>query len=314
MLSIATQDNKSFLPWQAGEPLCQGKICWLDLQQPTPEELQAVAHLTGVSPDLLASVSDTKTGISSSAEGDWMLLVTSVPDFSNEAIRLQPLGMLVGNDYLITLHQSDLPGIGEACQDWAVKTTEVGADLLYYLFDAILDRLFPLLDEIEETLYEVEEEISFDYPQKQALQNILRTTRRLVVVRKIGSALRESANAVLRRTPPEEKQWGYFHEIYDHASRVVDSAEMLREVVSNCMNANQAIVSNQLNSVMKTLTIIVTILMAATWIAAIFSMNFHFPWPFNNDRYAQSFWVVNCIMLVSILGLFLWFRKLRYME
>jgi magnesium transporter len=224
------------------------------------------------------------------------------------------LGLLVGERQLITLHQGDLPGISEACRDWAAKDAEAGADLLYYLLDAVLERLFPLLDEIEDTLYEVEEEISFDYPQKQALQNILRTTRRLVVVRKIGSALRESANAVLRRTPPEEKQWGYFHEIYDHASRVVDSAEMLREVVSNCMNANQAIVSNQLNSVMKTLTIIVTILMTATWIAAIFGMNFRFPWVFNNNNFSQAFWVTTFLMLLSILGLFLWFRKLRYME
>jgi magnesium transporter len=314
MLSIATQDNKSFVPWQKGEALCREKICWLDLQQPTPEELQAVAQLTGVSASLLESVSDTKTSVSAAAEDDWMLLVTSVPDFSNEAIRLQPLGLLVGERQLITLHQADLPGISEACQDWVAKDTEAGADLLYYLFDAILDRLFPVLDEIEDTLYEVEEEISFDYPQKQALQNILRTTRRLVVVRRIGNALRETANAVLRRTPPEEKQWGYFHEIYDHASRVVDSAEMLREVVSNCMNANQAIVSNQLNSVMKTLTIVATILMTATWIAAIFGMNFNFPMPFNNEHHYQAFWIATCTMFFAIMVLFLWFRKLRYME
>jgi magnesium transporter len=314
MLKIATQDDKAFHLWQEGEALCREKVCWLDLQLPTPEELQKVAELTGVSPDLLTTVGDTKTGVSSAGEEGWMLVVTSVPDLSNDMIKLQPLGLLVGERHLITLHQSDLPGISEACQDWSNKKTEAGADLVYYLFDAHLDRLFPLLDEIEETLYEVEEEINFDYPQKQALQNILRTTRRLVVVRKIGSALRESANAVLRRTPPEEKQWGYFHEIYDHASRVVDSAEMLHEVASNCMDANQAIVSNQLNSVMKTLTIFVAILGVATWIAAIFGMNFEFPWPFNSNYHLRAFWIASFTMLVSVMVLFIWFRKLRYME
>jgi magnesium transporter len=314
MLNIATQDNQEFRPWQKGEAPCRDKVCWLDLQQPTPEEMQAAAELTGVSPTLLKTVSDTKTGVSSAGEGDWMLVVTSVPDITPEAIKLQSLGLLVGERHLITLHQSDLPEIKEAGRDWAVKPTETGADLLYYLFDAVLDRLFPLLEEIEATLYEVEEEISFDYPQKQALQNILKTTRLLVVVRKIGSALKESANAVLRRTPPEERQWGYFHEIHDHASRVVDSAEMLREVAGNCMDANQAIVSNQLNSVMKTLTILVAILGVATWIAGIFGMNFHFPWPFDTDYHYRSFWIATFTMLASIMVLFIWFRKLRYME
>jgi len=312
MLRIATERQKSLVDWKPGEALGTEEICWLDLQQPTDEELGTVARLTGVPASLLAVAADTRTSIQSDAENGWLLLVTRAIDCSNGGCKPQHLGLLVNQRFLVSIHESDLPETAEVCHEWELEPTSGAPSLLYYLLDALLDRLFPMLDDIEDRLYETEEAVVSGKMQSTILQNILLTGRQLLAMRKVGGALRETANAVLRRTPQQEERWARFQEVYDHASRVVDISEMLHEVLSNSIDAHLATVSNQLNSVMKTLTIWATILMTVSLISGIFGMNFAFP-GLIKDQSLRGFWIVMGAIGASVLALLYLFRRMRYL-
>jgi magnesium transporter len=70
----------------------------------------------------------------------------------------------------------------------------------------------------------------------------------------------------------------YFRNIYDNLVRLNDIVGTSRDIITGAMEAYVSVVSNRLNEIMKTLTVIATIMMPLTLIASIYGMNFkHMP-------------------------------------
>ncbi len=68
----------------------------------------------------------------------------------------------------------------------------------------------------------------------------------------------------------------YFRDVYDHAVRVSDGIENHIEYMSTTFEVYMSAVSNELNQVMKTLSVIATIAMPLTVVSSIFGTNFHY--------------------------------------
>jgi magnesium transporter len=98
----------------------------------------------------------------------------------------------------------------------------------------------------------------------------------------------------------------YFRDVQDHATRLLERIENLREVLGSALEANLLIVSIRQNDVMKRLAAWAAILAAPTAIAGIYGMNFeHMPelgWQFGYPM------VVGLIVAVC-LGLYAGFRR-----
>ena len=90
-------------------------------------------------------------------------------------------------------------------------------------------------------------------------------------------------------------------------TQCVKQAEIQSNVLASLMDARASIVSNNLNVLMKTLTIITIGIMVPTLIVSIFSMNVDLPLPRNHP---SSFWIIIGMALVSVVAFFfIWKRK-----
>jgi magnesium transporter len=70
----------------------------------------------------------------------------------------------------------------------------------------------------------------------------------------------------------------YLRDTYDHVVQTTESVEIARELVNGLMNTYLSVVSNRMNDVMKTLTIVASIFVPLTFMAGIYGMNFdHMP-------------------------------------
>jgi magnesium transporter len=104
--------------------------------------------------------------------------------------------------------------------------------------------------------------------------------RKLLELRRAVVPLREVISALLRK----EVQWVdgealvVLRDTFDKLLRAVDLVDELRELVGNAVDAHLAVMSNQMNLVMKQLTAWGSIVFGATLIAGIYGMNFtHMP-------------------------------------
>ena len=67
-----------------------------------------------------------------------------------------------------------------------------------------------------------------------------------------------------------------FRDVYDHLVRLADDTAIFQDRITSILDAHLSAVSNQLNSVMKVLTIIATLFMPLTFLTGFFGQNFDF--------------------------------------
>ena len=92
-------------------------------------------------------------------------------------------------------------------------------------------------------------------------------------------------------------------------TQCVKQAEIQSNVLASLMDARASIVSNNLNVLMKTLTLITIGIMVPTLIVSIFSMNVDLPLPRNHP---SSFWIIIGMALVSVVAFFFFWKRKKW--
>ena len=154
--------------------------------------------------------------------------------------------------------------------------------ILATVIEELVDGYFDSTDALEDHLETIEDRI-FGEPlsaERQVQADLFDVRRRLLELRRAVVPLREVLSAILRK----EVQWVdgeaivIVRDTFDKLLRAVDIVDELRELVGNAVDAHLAVMSNQMNLVMKQLTAWGSIVFGATLIAGIYGMNFaHMP-------------------------------------
>lgn len=87
-------------------------------------------------------------------------------------------------------------------------------------------------------------------------------------------------------------------------SQLVDSARTVLKSIQNIRNATEAILTNNLNATIKTLTVLTIILTIPTIVASLYGMNVALP--LMHHQYA--FWLV-IVLILAVVSLVVWFFK-----
>ncbi len=187
-----------------------------------------------------------------------------------------------------------------------------GTDYLtYVILDIIVDQNFILQDAIDEIIDITEEEL-LDKPDHSTLIKIQKIKRELIFIRRTVSPLRELLASILRNGSDliGDNTQIYFKDIYDHVLRVSETNELQRDMVYGLLDMYQTHMSNNMNEIMKVLTVFAAIFIPLTFLAGIYGMNFEYM-PELKWRYGYpALWVV---FIVTGLGLLFYFRKKKWL-
>jgi len=152
-----------------------------------------------------------------------------------------------------------------------------GADfLLYALLDSLVDHGFPVLETYGNALEELEVEV-LGRATPSVLARIYGIKRELGMIRRVVWPLREVADTLARGDHARIGAMArtYLKDVREHAMRLVEIAELHRELASGTMDLYMSVTSNRMNEVMKVLTIIATIFIPLSFIAGVYGMNFN---------------------------------------
>lgn len=221
-------------------------------------------------------------------------------------LEARQVAIFVGPNYLVTVHHGPLPEIDESAERWRKNITKIERHigvLLYSLLDAIVDNYFPMGDRIGEKIEEIEQRV-FEHFDQDALEEIFRLKKGLLAMRRVVAPEREVLNTLMRRDAP---LFGidsivYFQDVYDHLTRVVDSIDLYRDLLSSALDAYLSMASNRLNEIMRTLTSFSIPLMFGALLAGIWGMNFEFMpelrWKFGYAMALSA--IIGSIILISL--------------
>jgi len=147
--------------------------------------------------------------------------------------------------------------------------------LMYALMDTLFDRYFALLDEMEESLEQCEDNIN-QKPRRQNMFDTQKIKRLLITMQRAVGPERDKMNEILRSENPlfRARDKAYFRDAYDHCIDIIETITSFKELATNLTEIYLSTVNNQMNDVMRILTIISSIFIPLTFIAGIYGMNF----------------------------------------
>ena len=224
--------------------------------------------------------------------------------------RAEQVAFFLGRNTLLSFQPTACPAMDEVRRRIASPRSRLRQNdvsfLLYALIDTLVDRFFPLLEEISERLETVEETVLVS-PEREDLQTVHRIKRDLLLLRRVAWPMRELVSQ-LQREPHEclsAVTQTYFRDVYDHCVQVIDLIETYRDIATAVADTYVSLVANRTNDIMKVLTVIGTIFIPLTFLAGVYGMNMFIPenhWPYTYG----VFWGV-CILIA---GFMLWrFRR-----
>ena len=293
-----------------------GVWVWVDLSDPTPDEARILTdvfkfHDLAVE-DALSEIHHPKV----ESYGDYLYLILHGIDFreSEHYFKTQDVDFFVGAQFLVTVH----PGVSRTIEEMRAVCSrnnlvlaEGSVALLHRIVDSMVDHYRPEIEELNDRLDALEDEI-FTKPNPRLAKQILDFKSDVSSLRRVVLPQRDAMARLARREfPLIPEQMSYrFRDVHDHLVRLVDEAMFFQDRVTSLLDAHLSLVSNQLNGVMKVLTIIATIFMPLTVITGMWGMNV--PIPHLPGGQEAQFWWVGALMLM-LAGTMLWyFRKQRW--
>jgi magnesium transporter len=152
--------------------------------------------------------------------------------------------------------------------------------VLYALMDAVVDRYFPIIDELESELEDIEAQIFTRGSARANIEQLYALKQRVTTVKHAVGPLLESAGKLWSgRVPPVcEHNREYLRDVYDHLARINGSLDTLRETIGTAIQVNLSMVTIEESETTKRLAAWAGIFAAATALAGIWGMNFeHMP-------------------------------------
>lgn len=297
-------------------------ILWVDMDQAPVEMCLPVLRDTfGFHP---LAIDDALEEAHSPKIDDWIqylyvaLHAVLVREGNSKELETRETDIFLGPNYLLTYHTEAVPALDrvwKACKRDERHAQKGPCHLLYRLADEFASDCMTVVEVIDDEIDRIEDEV-FGEPGPDLLEEIFTLKRTLVTLRRIIAPQREVLNRMARgdyAVIPREHSI-FFRDVYDHFVRLYDIIDSLRDLVSGALDSYLSVVSNRMNEVMKTLTVITTLFMPISFLAGFFGMNFFEPtFPFPAWTSSPVFAAVMLLMALSPVGMFLWMRRRAWM-
>lgn len=204
-----------------------------------------------------------------------MISVDAEGDTDQESV-----SFILGDHFLISFQEKKgdiFEPVRQRIETGLGRARGKGADyLLFALMDIVVDNYYFVIESLNDELTKLEAMLA-DEDEPRMIYRINEDKQKLFMLRKAVSPLRET----LRKLSAGESKLikpdigKYFNDVLDHVNHINQDMEIQRDMLNGYVDIYNANVSNRMNNVMKTLTIIATIFIPLTFIAGIYGMNFN---------------------------------------
>ena len=298
--------------------LTHGGLSWIDLPDPTPENITFLEENFPFHPLDFDDLSSRRQRPKLDEYDDYLFLVLQFPVFDKRLRVTTPseVDVFVGPDFLITIHKGrvwPLDRYFEACETSEKMREEdmsMGSGyLLYRIIDQLVDNFFPIVYKIERNVQEIEDMI-FTHGGRETVEEISVLRRDIIAYRRIVKPLMPVISRLeyLKSRLIHEDLEVYFSDIGDHLARVWESLEDQKGIIEALNDTLDSLISHRTNEVIQTLTIISVIILPLTLVSGLYGMNVRLP--FGEGFYA--FEAILALMAMTALAMLAFFRFRRW--
>jgi magnesium transporter len=314
-------------PQDGIETVTNRVLSWIDIRKPTREKLNRLAnfpfHELNIE-DCLSKIQIPKVDI----YDDHIFVILNFPTIDKDKGLPRPtqLSIFAGHNYLVTVQQGDLKSLSEAFQlckvDQNYRESFMGNSsgyLLHRIIDLLVDDLLHMLMKIEGNLDDIED-VVFDEKTAVAreislLRREITTLRRLVLP--LRRTILELSRVVQRFS--EEDLGPYFDDVRDHIDKVIEVLDEAKETIEIFKDTDFMLSTEKSNKILAILTILFTLSIPASVVAAFYGMNVNLPGgietgPANFLGQYTSLIVLIVVAIIPAAAMTYWFKRKGWLK
>ena len=259
-----------------------GCFVWVALQDPDAAELAQLQEEFDLHE---LAVEDARKGHQRpkmEEYGNTLFVVMHLLDPSFQVDSDEPVGELAvfaGPNFVLSVRTrcaQNFMAVRQRCEREPELLQHGAGFVLYALMDAAVDRYFPLLDDFETELEDVEEHIFTPGAARGNIERLYALKRRTGMLRHAVAPLLDVLGKLHGgRVPPVcAGVQEYFRDVHDHVTRIAGTTESVRDTIGTAIQVNLSMVTIEESETTKQLAAWAAIFAASTALAGIWGMNF----------------------------------------
>ena len=241
--------------------------------------------------------------------GDYLFLVCKMPHYKDGELIIEHISFVLGESFLLTFQELEgdlFDPIRDRIRNSKGIIRSRGTDyLLFALLDVIVDNYASLTDEVLDKTEAIEDILLSGGTHENLQSQIQELKKEVLRIRKAVYPLKEVTNNLYKIDGLiTEKSKIYIFNLQDNIGQVIENIDLNRELVWGLMDMHLNTLSNNMNQVMKVLTVIATIFIPLTFIAGVYGMNFEFMPELKFHYGYPILMAIMCLILIAMVFLF----------
>lgn len=289
MITIRIQAEKGLVQSPTLE-----RDCWVDVRDASKQDLTRLEREFGVAPELLADIMDIDEQARIEKEDAYTALILRLPVF-DESFEVSfftvPVGILLFNDKIVTICQKNSDVLDEMAgtrvRDLSLRNKS--SFILHLMGRAALVYL-KALKELNKKTAIIERELQKSVRNNELVQ--LLSIQKSLVFFTTSIKTNELLLEKLQKSPLihfKDDEQELLEDVLTDNKQAIEMANIYSSILTGTMDAFASVISNNLNIVMKRLTIVSIMLMIPSMVSGLFGMNVKLPFQDNPFAFAGIF-------------------------
>jgi magnesium transporter len=287
---------------------------WLELVDPTKDELQAVSDATQLPTNFL-SLPLSNGFIDLRLEQSFIIISFLVMQDVVSTKEVYPIILAFSKDFLVTVTQKDIQPIVNLAKDRLSKSKlDPPSSVAYYIIDEIVADHYIHIEKLENLTSEIEEEV-LEKTSQETLKKIFSLKSKMISFNKIlwyERGLIFNLHKSNESTCVTSKVRSLFDTTHEDLTRQIDIVETYREILSDAINVHLSATSNKINLSINSLTVVIFYLTIVTTVTSFPNTIATF---FGIAQFGNTnIYIVTGAILASIILPFAWLWRKKWLN
>jgi magnesium transporter len=286
---------------------------WLDIEAPDAEDFDLLQNTFHFHALTIEDIQHQNQRPKVDEYPDYNFAVVFQAAWDADEVAFREHHLYVGPHYLISVHVEPSPPLKEL-QSRLAKSPELTKGqpgfLTYLVIDALVDATFPVLEKLDDTVDQLEDDIT-EKATPDSLNRIYHLKHAVTEVRRFLGAQRDVFQRLITHGIHLQQQdmTLYYRDVYDHVVRQYETVDSLRDLLTSAMDVYLSTVSNRLNQTMKTLTTIASLFLPLSFLTGFYGMNFALLTTVLETPYVAFVVGVATMVVATLIQLYLFRRR-----
>ena len=292
-----------------------GSFVWVGLYEPEDALLDKLQEEFGLHDLAIEDAQHAHQRPKLESYGSSLFLALHTAQLSDGHVHFGETHIFVGAHFLITVRHGASESYSQVRKRFEREPEMLALGpiaALYGILDFVVDSYEPIVEDFRHALDSLEHEVFAETYRRDTIVRLYELKKELTRMRLAVAPVQDIVAQVTRTPvlPFSEEAKLYLRDVQDHAVRLNESIDTLREMLTAAMGVNMSLAAIGQGEVVKKLAGWAALLAAPTLIASWYGMNFeHMPELAGRHSYA----IVSGVAVVACVALFAYLKKIRWL-